>query len=98
MTHSRSFPRKGGATMAMISGGPKTVMSTALGLGTVVLAPVAAVVLIGAFKPVSRMAIKGGILTGAFVKTAAAAAVTAFKDLAAEAKAELDEKSAKKRE
>ncbi|MGB5620112.1 MAG: DUF5132 domain-containing protein [Desulfobacterales bacterium] len=84
--------------MAMISGGPKNIFPTAVGLGTMVLAPIAAIVLIGAAKPVAGMAIKGGILAGAFVRTAAAAAVTAFKDLAAEAKAELDAKSAKKRE
>jgi len=84
--------------MAMISGGPKSVMSTVLGLGTMVLAPIAAVVLIGAAKPIARMAIKGGVLAGAFVQTAAAVAETAFKDLTAEAKAELDAKSAKKRE
>jgi hypothetical protein len=62
------------------------------------LAPIAAVVLTGAAKPVARMAIKGGVLAGAFVRTAAASAVTALKDLAAEAKAELDASSAKKRE
>ena len=84
--------------MTMISGGPKTVISAALGLGTMVLAPIAAVVLIGAAKPVARMAIKGGVLAGAIVRTAVAAAVPAFKDLAAEAKAELDASSAKKRE
>ncbi|MGB5421844.1 MAG: DUF5132 domain-containing protein [Desulfobacterales bacterium] len=83
--------------MAMISGSPKTVMSTVLGLGTMVLAPIAAVVLISAFKPIARIAIKGGVLAGAFVRTAAAAAVTTFKDLAVEAKAELDASGAKKR-
>jgi len=83
--------------MTIISSGPKTVMSTVLGLGTMVLAPVAAVVLIGAAKPVARMVIKGGVLAGAFVRTTAAAAVTTYKDLAAEAKAELDASSAKKR-
>jgi hypothetical protein len=82
--------------MAMINGGPKTVISTALGLGAMVLAPVAAIVLIGAFKPIAGLALKGGVLAGAFVRTAGAAAVTAFKDLAAEAKIELDASSAKK--
>ena len=81
----------------MITGGPKTVISTALGRGTMVLAPIAAVVLIGAFKPIGRLALKGGVLAGAFVRTAGAAAVTAFKDLAAEAKSELDASSAKKK-
>jgi hypothetical protein len=84
--------------MAMISGGSKNIFPTAVGLVTMVLAPIAAVVLIGAAKPVARMAIKGGVRAGAFVRTAAAAAVTTFKDLAAEAKAELDASSAKKRE
>jgi hypothetical protein len=83
--------------MAMISGGPKTVVPKALGLGAIVLAPIAAVVLIGAFKPVAGLALKGGVLAGAFARTATAAAVTAFKDLAAEARAELDASSAKKR-
>ena len=82
--------------MVMTSGGPKHIFPTAAGLGTMVLAPVAAVVLIGSFKPVARMAIKGGVLAGAFVRTAQAAAVTGFKDLAAEAKAEIDANSAKK--
>ena len=82
--------------MAMTSGDPKYIVPTAFGLGTMVLAPIAAVVLIGAFKPVARKAIKGSILAGAFVQTTAAAAVTAFKDLAAEAKAELDAGGAKK--
>ena len=45
--------------MAMISGGPKNIFPTAVGLGTMVLAPIAAVVLIGAAKPVAGMAIKG---------------------------------------
>jgi hypothetical protein len=80
----------------MTSGGPKHIVPTAFGFGTMVLAPVAAVVLIGSFKPVARMAIKGGVLAGAFVRTAPAAAVTGFKDLAAEAKAEIDANSAKK--
>ena len=97
MTHSRLCPRKGGATMAMIRGGPKNIVSTAVGLGSIVLAPIAAVVLIGAVKPVARMAIKRSVLAGAFVRTAAAAAVTTLKDLAAEAKAELDANSRKKR-
>jgi hypothetical protein len=83
--------------MAMISGSPKNIFPAAVGFGTLVLAPIAAVVLIGAFKPVARMAIKGGVLAGAFVRTAAAAAVTSFKDLAAEAKAEIDQSSTKKR-
>jgi hypothetical protein len=82
--------------MVMARGGPKYIIPTAVGLGTVVLAPVAAVVLIGAFKPVARMAIKGGVLAGTLVRTATAAAVTGFKDLAAEAKAEIDANSAKK--
>jgi hypothetical protein len=43
------------------------------------------------------MVIKGGVLAGAFVRTTAAAAVTTYKDLAAEAKAELDASSANKR-
>jgi hypothetical protein len=84
--------------MAMIRGGPKYFVPTAVGLGTFFLAPIAAVVLIGAAKPVARMAIKRGVLASAFVRTAAAAAVTALTDLAAEAKAELDAISAKKRE
>jgi hypothetical protein len=84
--------------MAMISGSPKNIFPAAVGLGTLVLAPIAAVVLIGAAKPVTRMVIKGGVLAGAFVRTAAAAAVTAFKDLAAEAKAELDASGDRKRE
>ena len=46
--------------MAMMSGGPKTIMSTAVGLGTMVLAPIAAVVLIGASKPVARYGDQGG--------------------------------------
>ena len=83
--------------MAMTSGDPKYIVPTAFGLGTMVLAPIAAVVLIGAAKPVARMVIKGGVLAGAFVRTTAAAAVTTYKDLAAEAKAELDASSAKKR-
>jgi hypothetical protein len=83
--------------MAMISGGPKNIFPTAVGLGTMVLAPIAALVLIGAAIPVARMAIRGGVLAGAFVRTAAAAAVTTFKDLTAEAKAELDANSGKKR-
>jgi hypothetical protein len=78
--------------MAMISGGPKTVVPKALGIGAIVIAPIAAVVLIGAFKPVAGLALKGGVLAGAFARTA-----TAFKDLAAEARAELDASSAKKR-
>ena len=82
--------------MVWTSGGPKSIVPTAVGLGTMVLAPVAAIVLIGAFKPVARMAIKGGVLAGAFVRTATAAAVTGFKDLAAEAKAEIDANSSKK--
>jgi hypothetical protein len=82
--------------MAMIRGGPKTVMPTALGLGTMFLAPVAAVVLIGAFKPVAGLVLRGGVLAGPFVRAAAAAAVTTFKDLAAEAKAELDASNAKR--
>jgi hypothetical protein len=82
--------------MAIASGDPKHIVPTAVGLATMVLAPIAAVVLIGAFKPVARMTIKGSVLAGAFFRTAAAAAVTAFKDLAAEAKAELDASSAKK--
>ncbi|MGW8185928.1 MAG: hypothetical protein ACWGNK_01640 [Desulfobacterales bacterium] len=82
--------------MAMTSGDPKHIVPIAVGLGTMVLAPVAAVVLIKAFKPVAGMAIKGSVLAGAFVRTAAAAAVTAFKDLTAEAKAELDASYAKK--
>ncbi|MFY9707149.1 MAG: DUF5132 domain-containing protein [Desulfobacterales bacterium] len=84
--------------MAMISGSPKNIFPAAVGLGTLVLAPIAAVVLIGAAKPVTRMVIKGGVLAGAFVRTATAAAVTAFKDLAAEAKAELDASGDRKRE
>jgi hypothetical protein len=83
--------------MAIISGGPKNIVPTAVGLGTLFLAPIAAAVLIGAAKPFARMATKGGVLAGAFVRTAAAAAVTALKDLAAEAKAELDASRAKKR-
>ena len=83
--------------MAMISGSPKNIFPAAVGFGTLVLAPIAAVVLIGAAKPVARMVIKGGVLAGAFVRTAAAAAVTTYKDLAAEAKAELNANSAKKR-
>lgn len=83
--------------MAMIRGGPKAVMPTVLGLGAIVLAPVAAVILIGALKPVAGLALKTGVLAGAFARTATAAAVTAFKDLAAEARAELDASSAKKR-
>ena len=83
--------------MAMTNGGPKNIVATAVGLGTMVLAPIAAVVLMGAFKPVARMAIKGSVLAGGFVRTAAAASVTAFKDLAVEAKAELDANNAKKR-
>jgi hypothetical protein len=83
--------------MAMIRGGPKTVVPKALGLGTMVLAPIAAVVLVGALKPVAGLALKGSVLAGAFARTATAAAVTAFKDLAAEARAELDASSAKKR-
>jgi hypothetical protein len=82
--------------MVMTSGGPKHIFPTAAGLGTMVLAPVAAVVLIGAFKPVARMAIKGSVLAGAFFRTTTAAAVTGFKDLAAEAKAEIDANRAKK--
>jgi len=80
----------------MTRGGRKHIVPTAVGLGTMVLAPVAAVVLIGAFKPVAKMAIKGGVLAGAFLRTATAAAVTGLKDLAAEAKAEIDATSAKK--
>jgi hypothetical protein len=83
--------------MAMTSGDPKHIVPIAVGLGSVALAPIAAVVLIGTFKPVARMAVKGGILAGAFIRTATAAAVTSFKDLAAEAKAEIDANSGKKR-
>jgi hypothetical protein len=83
--------------MAMISGSPKNIFPAAVGFGTLVLAPIAAVVLIGAAKPVARMVIKGGVLAGAFVRTTAAAAVTTYKDLVAEAKAELDASSTKKR-
>jgi len=83
--------------MAMTSGGPKNIVPTAVGLGTMVLAPIAAVVLIGALKPVAGLALKTGVLVGAFAWTAKAAAVTAFKDLAAEARAELDASRAKKR-
>ena len=84
--------------MAMISGSPKNIFPAAVGFGTMVLAPIAAVVLIGAFKPVARMAIKGSVLAGAFVRTTAAATVTTLKDLAAEAKAEIESNNAKKRE
>lgn len=83
--------------MAITSGSPKYIVSTAVGLGTMVLAPIAAIALIGAFKPVARMAVKGSVLAGAFVRTATAAAVTSFKDLAAEAKAELDQGRANKK-
>jgi hypothetical protein len=83
--------------MTLISGSPKNIFLTAVGFGTLVLAPVAAVVLIAAAKPVARTAIKGGVLTGAFVRTVAAATVTSLKDLVAEAKTELDASSAKKR-
>ena len=55
--------------MAMISGSPKNIFPAAVGFGTLVLAPIAAVVLIGAAKPVARMVIKGGVLAGAFVRT-----------------------------
>jgi hypothetical protein len=83
--------------MAIKRGGLKNIVPIAVGLGIVALAPIAAVVLIGAFKPVARMAVKGGLQAGAFVRTATAAAVTTFKDLTAEAKAELDANSGKKR-
>ena len=83
--------------MAITRGGLKNIVPIAVGLGTVALAPIAAVVLIGAAKPVARMVIKGGVLAGAFVRTTAAAAVTTYKDLVAEAKAELDASSTKKR-
>jgi len=83
--------------MAMTRGGLKYIVPIAVGLGAVALAPIAAVVLIGAFKPVARMAVKGGLLAGAFVRTATAATVTSFKDLAAEANAEIDANSGKKR-
>jgi hypothetical protein len=97
MTRSHSCLLKGGATITMISGSSKNIVPTAVGLGTVVLVPIAAVVLIGAFKPVARMAIRGSVLAGALVRSSAAAAVTTLKDLAAEAKAELEANSAKKR-
>ena len=81
----------------MTRGGLNNIVPIAVGLGTVTLAPIAALVLIGSFKPVARMAVKGGIMAGALVRTATATAVTSFKDLAAEAKAEIDANSVRKR-
>ena len=83
--------------MAITRGGLKNIVPIAVGLGIVALAPITAVVLIGAFKPVARMAVKGGLLAGAFVRTATAAAVTSLKDLAAEANAEIDANNGKKK-
>lgn len=61
----------------------------AVGIASIVVAPVLLPVLGSAVKPVAKGAIKGGILLYHKSRTAAAEAIETLEDLAAEAKAEL---------
>jgi hypothetical protein len=68
----------------------------AVGAGAVVLAPIVMPVLAGILKPVTKAVIKGGLIAIDTVKVKTAQTYEAVEDLAAEAKAEVDEQLAPK--
>jgi hypothetical protein len=61
------------------------------------LAPIVVPVLVGAFKPIAKAAIKGSMIAYGKVKEVAAETAETLEDLAAEAKAELAESPAPKK-
>jgi hypothetical protein len=75
--------------MGVLDSGLKVGKSIAFGAGIMVIAPIIAPALAGKWKAIAKGAIKGGITAYGIIKASAAGTVDSFKDIAAEAKAEL---------
>jgi len=83
--------------MALMKSGMKFGGTIAVGAGVMLLAPIVVPVLVGAFKPIAKAAIKGSMIAYGKVKEVAAETAETLEDLAAEAKAELAESPAPKK-
>jgi hypothetical protein len=70
--------------------------TVAVGAGIVLLAPIVMPVVAGVLKPLTKAAIKGGLIAYDKVRVTTAETVEAIEDIAAEAKAELKVKEAPK--
>jgi hypothetical protein len=82
--------------MALFDNGFKFGGSIAMGAGIMLLAPIVAPILVSAFKPVAKAAIKGSMMAYGKIKEASAETIETFEDLTAEAKAELSESTTQK--
>jgi len=71
--------------------GGNIVTALAIGVGSLILAPVVIPAAVGIVKPIARVAVRGGVALYAKGRTMAAEAGEAMSDLVAEAKAELDQ-------
>jgi hypothetical protein len=77
--------------MALFDNGLKLGTGLAIGIGTVILAPVIIPVITGVAKPLVKEIIKGGLVLVEKSRVMAAEAKEALEDITAEAQAELSE-------
>ena len=77
--------------MKFLENGFKLGGTMAVGAGVVLLAPVVIPVVASMMKPLAKATIKGGLLAYESVKIAMAETRETLEDIAAEAKAEIDE-------
>jgi hypothetical protein len=96
-TRGQSRPPKGGAPMATSKTAPRPIGKSVSGRGAAAGSPIAAAEVAAALIPLVRITMEAGRRARAVVRAMASGAVTGFRDLAAEARAELDAAAAEKK-